>query len=189
MLYYTAIICIFAFTDINMEKIIITRYLSPAGEMILGSYCGELCICNWVSGKRRAYLEHKIRRVLNAEYEEGISPILKETIAQLDGFFDGRRTDFTIPVRFIGSEFQCKVWAELVKIPFGTTISYAELARRINNPKAVRAVASANASNPVSIFVPCHRVIGSNNKLTGYAGGLMAKELLLELEARIVANR
>ena len=76
-----------------------------------------------------------------------------------------------------------------MKIPFGTTISYAELARRINNPKAVRAVASANASNPVSIFVPCHRVIGSNNKLTGYAGGLMAKELLLELEARIVANR
>jgi len=102
--------------------------------------------------------------------------------------FAGYRKIFDIPV-FYRSEFQCTVWGELMKIPYGTTISYGELARRIRNPKAVRAVASANATNPISIFAPCHRVIGSNHKLTGYGGGLDAKKGLLELErSKTVGN-
>ena len=103
-------------------------------------------------------------------------------VYELEEYFAGHRKIFDIPVVFTGSEFQCTVWEELMKIPYGRTISYGELARRIHNPKAVRAVASANATNPISILVPCHRVIGSNHKLTGYGGGLDAKKGLLELE-------
>ena len=101
---------------------------------------------------------------------------------ELNEYFAGERRAFDLPIQFAGSDFQCRVWSELMKIPYGTTISYAELARRIGNSKAVRAVASANATNQISIFVPCHRVIGSNRKLTGYGGGLDAKQALLSLE-------
>lgn len=172
-------------TTNKMETIKITRYQSPVGEMILGSYMDKLCLCDWAVEKRRRTIDRRICRHLNAEYEAGTSDIINQTIAQLDEYFAGKRKEFSIPVVFTGSPFQCNVWAELMKIPYGSTISYAELATRINNPKAVRAVASANATNPISIFVPCHRVIGSNHKLTGYGGGLDAKQGLLALEARI----
>lgn len=150
--------------------------------MILGSFGDELCICDWAVEKHRGTIDRRIKRHLNAEFETGSSAVIDQTIQELDEYFSGKRKVFDIPVRFTGSEFQCAVWSELMKIPYGTTISYAELARRIGNPKAVRAVASANATNPISIFVPCHRVIGSNHKLTGYGGGLPAKQGLLELE-------
>ncbi len=106
-------------------------------------------------------------------------------MAQLDEYFSRKRTAFDIPLAFIGTDFQKAVWNELLNIPYGTTISYAKLSQRLNNPKAIRAVAAANGANPISIFVPCHRVIGSNHKLTGYGGGLAAKKILLELEAGI----
>lgn len=163
-------------------KIMTTRYLSPAGEMIIGSWGDRLCICDWATEKRRTTIDRRIKRHLCAEYEEGMSPVVEKAIAQLNEYFAGKRRAFDIPTVFTGSEFQCAVWGELMKIPYATTISYSELARRICNPKAVRAVAGANATNPISIFVPCHRVIGSNHKLTGYGGGLDAKRLLLELE-------
>lgn len=153
--------------------------------MLIGSYKDKLCICDWALEKRRGTIDRRICRHLNAEYEEGTSPVIEQAIGQLKEYFSGKRTEFTIPVVFTGSEFQCQVWSELMKIPYGVTISYAELARRIDNPKAVRAVASTNATNPISIFVPCHRVIGSNHKLTGYGGGLEAKEGLLSLEKRV----
>lgn len=171
-----------------MATIKTARYQSPVGEMILGSYDGKLCICDWAIEKRRGTIDRRICRHLNAEYEDGTSETIDRAIAQLDEYFAGKRKEFPIPVAFTGSPFQCGVWAELMRIPYGATISYAELARRINNPKAVRAVASANATNPISIFVPCHRVIGSNHELTGYGGGLDAKQALLELEARTSAT-
>ena len=89
---------------------------------------------------------------------------------------------FDVPLLFVGTDFQKTVWNELLNIPFGTTVSYGEMARRIGMPKAVRAVANANGANAMSIFVPCHRVIGSNRSLTGYGGGLEAKRKMLELE-------
>jgi len=103
-------------------------------------------------------------------------------VSQLEEYFSGQRREFTVPLEFAGTEFQCRVWSELKKIPYGETVSYAELARRIGNPAAVRAVAAAVGANPISIFVPCHRVVGSDGSLTGYAGGLDAKRLLLDLE-------
>jgi methylated-DNA-[protein]-cysteine S-methyltransferase len=101
---------------------------------------------------------------------------------QLEEFFSGKRQTFDFPLAPKGSDFQKRVWAELIKIPFGETISYGELARRIGNPAASRAVGRANATNPIALIVPCHRVIGTNGKLTGYAGGLDLKDKLLAWE-------
>lgn len=167
-----------------MGTIKITHYQSPAGEMLLGTYGDRLCMCDWAIEKRRLTIDRRICRRLDAKYEYGSSYVIRQAIMELDEYFNGKRHDFSVPLMFTGTEFQCRVWTELNKIPYGTTITYGELARRIGNPNAVRAVASANASNPLSIFVPCHRVIGRDNKLTGYAGGLAAKQLLLEIEAQ-----
>ncbi len=169
-----------------MKPILIKRWQSPVGEMLIGSHDGKLCLCDWAVEKRRGTIDRRIQRHLNARYETGTSEIIERAVAQLEAYFAGRRQTFDIPLVFTGSEFQNTVWRELLHIPYGTTISYAELARRIRNPKAVRAVAAANAANPISIFVPCHRVIGSNHTLTGYAGGLDAKKRLLELETATV---
>lgn len=110
-------------------------------------------------------------------------PILMEAARQLEEFFNRERRDFDLPISPSGTDFQMKVWKELCNIPYGETISYGELARRIGNPNASRAVGLANGANPISIIVPCHRVIGANGKLTGYGGGLPRKEKLLALEA------
>lgn len=108
--------------------------------------------------------------------------VLLETERQLNDYFAGRRDSFSVPLDFAGTEFQKKVWAALLAIPFGQTRSYAQIARQIGHPKAVRAVGAANGKNPISIIAPCHRVIGSSGKLTGFAGGLETKAFLLELE-------
>jgi len=107
---------------------------------------------------------------------------------QVNEFFAGKRKSFDIPLAPRGTEFQRRVWAELLKIPFGETISYGELARRIGNPAASRAVGRANATNPIGVIVPCHRVIGMNGKLTGYAGGLALKDKLLNWERAIISR-
>lgn len=171
-----------------MRTIKTTRYQSPVGELIVGASGDKLCLCDWALEQRSSATCRRICRHLNAEYEEGITDTIDKAAAQLNEYFEGIRTEFTIPVQFAGSDFQCRVWSELMKIPYATTVSYAELARRIGNPKAVRAVASAIAANPVSILVPCHRVIGSNRRLTGYAGGIVAKEALLDLETRAAGS-
>ncbi len=101
---------------------------------------------------------------------------------QLDEYFAGTRTTFELPLHPVGTEFQRTVWHELGQIPYGITISYGELARRINKPAAVRAVGAANGRNPLPIVVPCHRVIGRDGSLTGFSGGLSTKEFLLKLE-------
>jgi len=102
---------------------------------------------------------------------------------QLKEYFAGKRCDFDLPLSMEGTEFRRRVWKELTRIPYGTTISYGELARRVGNDKASRAVGLANGCNPIGIIVPCHRVIGANGTLTGYAGGLERKKILLDLEA------
>ncbi|ERK18311.1 MAG: methylated-DNA--[protein]-cysteine S-methyltransferase [Pantoea sp.] len=109
-------------------------------------------------------------------------PILCETERQLGEYFAGQRQQFDLPYDTVGTEFQKKVWQALITIPFGETRSYRQIAEQIGNPKAVRAVGAANGKNPLSIVAPCHRVIGSNGKLTGFAGGLPVKAFLLELE-------
>ncbi|MGN6792210.1 MAG: methylated-DNA--[protein]-cysteine S-methyltransferase [Streptosporangiaceae bacterium] len=112
-------------------------------------------------------------------------PVLAAAARQLDAYFDGELTDFDLPLALDGSPFQRTVWAGLQDIPYGQTISYGELARRIGQPSASRAVGLANGRNPVSIVVPCHRVIGANGSLTGYGGGMDRKRFLLALEQRV----
>ena len=111
-------------------------------------------------------------------------PELAPVATQLAAYFDRRLQTFDLPLDMRGTPFQCEVWQALTAIPFGATCSYGQIAERIGRPKAVRAVGAANGANPVPVIVPCHRVIGSNGKLTGYAGGLGLKQRLLELEGR-----
>jgi methylated-DNA-[protein]-cysteine S-methyltransferase len=110
--------------------------------------------------------------------------ILRVAIKQIEEYFKGARVDFELPLDIKGTPFREKVWKELLKIPYGETISYKELALRIDNPKAIRAVGGANNKNPISIIIPCHRVIGSDNSLVGYGGGIENKKWLLEFEKR-----
>lgn len=110
------------------------------------------------------------------------SPLIKATMEQLQEYFQGKRKDFDIPMEAKGTEFQKSVWDQLLKVPYGETCSYGEIAKRIGNPKASRAIGMANNRNPISIIIPCHRVIGASGKLVGYGGGLDIKERLLKLE-------
>lgn len=168
-----------------LNVIQIQRYHSPCGDLILGSFQGKLCLCDWAVEKHRDVVDIRLRKVLKASYEEKTSDIIQETSRQLDEYFDSKRTVFDIPLLFVGTEFQKKVWHKLLEIPYGKTISYGELAKQLNIPKAVRAVANANGANAISIIAPCHRVIGSDHSLTGYGGGLTAKKMLLDLELNL----
>ena len=121
--------------------------------------------------------------------EDAEDPVLREAAHQLAEYFDGARTAFDLPLAAAGTEFQARVWRELGGIGYGETLSYGEVARRIGSPGASRAVGLANGSNPISIVVPCHRVIGANGKLTGYGGGLPRKAMLLDFERAVRAGR
>ncbi|WP_439212817.1 methylated-DNA--[protein]-cysteine S-methyltransferase [Duffyella gerundensis] len=124
------------------------------------------------------------RRVrLDPRIENADHPLLLQAEQQLQEYFAGTRQRFDLPLDFAGTEFQRKVWAALVSIPFGETRSYKQIAEQIGHPSAMRAVGAANGRNPVSIIAPCHRVIGANGKLTGFAGGLDIKAFLLSLES------
>ena len=159
-------------------------YQSPYGELLLGSFGDKLCLCDWMlNEKRRVPVDKRIRQALHADYEEGTSEVIARAIIQLDEYFACKRTIFDVPLLAVGTEFQRTVWQELQNIPYGKTVSYGELSRKLGNPKAVRAVAAANGANALSILIPCHRVVGSNHTLIGYAGGLAAKQGLLALEA------
>jgi len=115
--------------------------------------------------------------------KENPSSLTNLCATQLKDFFDGKRNDFTLPLRPAGTTFQIQVWNELQKIPFGRTISYMELARRLGDEKKIRAAGTANGRNPIPIIIPCHRVIGSDGSLVGYGGGLDKKKWLLEFES------
>jgi methylated-DNA-[protein]-cysteine S-methyltransferase len=167
-----------------MEKIIVFRYDSPLGGLMLGALGGELCMCDWVLGRSREAVRARLTRLLDARFEEGDSDVIARAAAQLDEYFAGRRRVFDLPLLLAGTDFQRAAWEELRRIPYGTTMSYAEMATRMGVPRAVRAVAGANRVNAISIIVPCHRVIGSDGTLTGYGGGLETKKALLELERK-----
>ncbi len=128
-----------------------------------------------------------IEIVFNAQEESlsSDSPIINQCITELEEYFEGTRTTFDVPIKIGGTEFQNKVWNELLKIPYGKTISYSELAIRLGDIKTIRAAASANGKNKLPIIVPCHRVIGKDGSLVGFSGGLDKKEWLLRLEGVI----
>ena len=127
----------------------------------------------------------RIRRYMNADFTMASSAVIEQTVNQLDDYFAGHLTAFNIPLHPVGTDFQHRVWKALLDIPYGQTRSYMEIAKSIGNPQGVRAVAQAIGANGIGIIIPCHRVIGSNHSLTGFAGGLDKKQLLLQLERTI----
>jgi methylated-DNA-[protein]-cysteine S-methyltransferase len=132
----------------------------------------------------RESIDTRVRNHINGVFIEGESDIIIQTKSELTEYFAGKRKYFSIPLLLCGTEFQKSVWNELLKIEYGKTKSYLELSNNLKNPDAIRAVAAANGANAISIFIPCHRIIGSNGNLIGYAGGLIAKKNLLKLESQ-----
>ncbi len=163
----------------------VRAWRAPVGELLLGSFRGELCLCDWRYRRMRTTIDVRIQRGLQAEYAEGASPVIEQARAQLNAYFAGERTTFDLPLRIVGTDFQQRVWQALLAVPYGTTLSYAALTAKVAEPTAIRAVASANGANALSIIVPCHRIIGSNGEMTGYAGGVGVKRRLLELERAV----
>jgi methylated-DNA-[protein]-cysteine S-methyltransferase len=133
----------------------------------------------------RETVDSRLKIGFDAEFVKQDDEILKETRKQLDEYFDMSRKEFDIPIITVGTDFQKSVWEGLLNIPYGTTSSYLQLAKNINNEKAVRAVANANAANSIALIIPCHRIIGTNGELTGYGGGLALKKRLLDLEKNL----
>ena len=147
-----------------------------------------LYTCKYQFENISLYLVATETHLINIQFTQPQKALLQTTellsmaTIQLDEYFQGKRTTFSLPFKLIGAPFQLAVWKELQNIPYGQTTSYKEIAQKINKPKAYRAVGMANNKNPLPIIIPCHRVIGSNGKLIGYAGGLNLKNYLLELE-------
>ncbi len=168
-----------------MNKITIQYFKSPYGELILGTYKNQLCLADWRYRKMRNAIDKRISTELNAEFIKENSEIIELTKTQLTEYFEGKRKSFDIPLLFVGTDFQKTVWNTLLEIPYGTTETYLGLSKKIKNEKAIRAVASANGANAISIIVPCHRIIGSDGNLVGYAGGLSVKKKLLILEGAL----
>ena len=152
---------------------------------MLGSFGERLCMCNWTVEKHPGRVERRLRERLGAEFAERETEVVRAAARELDEYFAGRRRSFDVPLLFAGSDFQEKVWRGLADVLYGETVTYSELAQMLGVPKSVRAVANANGANAISIFAPCHRVIGQDGSLTGYGGGLAAKKFLLELECGV----
>ena len=165
-----------------MTAVNVQYYLSPCGELLLASVGDELCLCDWKAQPCAERNMRRLERLLGAQFREQSSPVLERTKIELDEYFAGRRTSFDIPLRHVGTPFQISVWKVLQEIPYGETRTYLEIARKVNNLKGVRAVAQAIGANGIGILIPCHRVIGSDRSLTGFAGGLAAKRTLLQIE-------
>jgi methylated-DNA-[protein]-cysteine S-methyltransferase len=158
------------------------HYESPVGRMILASYEGELVMTDWYYRKQRELIDKRISKFLNADPICQIDPLLLESERQLKAYFKGRLKVFDLPIKPCGSEFQKSVWIKLNEIPFGQLSTYKQLAIELGSLESIRAIAAANGANALSLLVPCHRVVGSDGSLVGYAGGLVAKRKLLSLE-------
>ena len=171
------------------DKIKTEYFKTPFGELILGSFEDKLCLCDWRYRKMRTSIDKRILTELNTTFVEEKSDIIKETKTQLTQYFKKERTEFNIPILLVGSDFQKNVWNTLLQIPFGKTETYLGLSKKLGNEKAIRAVASANGANAISIIIPCHRIVGKDGTLVGYAGGLAAKRKLLDLENALIKSQ
>ena len=168
-----------------MENLIsLHHYDSPCGRLVLASFADRLCLCDWSDNPFAERNRRRIEKYLKATSKTETTSVLEETKRQLDEYFAGKRKAFDIQLCLVGTDFQHKVWNALRSIPYGSTKSYKDIAQCIGKPKAVRAVAGAIGANAISILIPCHRVIGSDHSLTGYAGGLEAKRRLLGMETQ-----
>jgi AraC family transcriptional regulator of adaptative response/methylated-DNA-[protein]-cysteine methyltransferase len=165
-----------------MERIDVTYIDTGVGRMIAAATDRGVCMLAYEDGRHLDLEMRQLERSFGAPLAEGDNPHFEMLRRQLDEYFAGRRREFDIPLCLTGTDFQKQVWNALWRIPYGSTVSYAEQAAMLGRPSAVRAVAGANGKNRISIILPCHRVIGSDGSLTGYGGGVWRKKRLLELE-------
>jgi AraC family transcriptional regulator of adaptative response/methylated-DNA-[protein]-cysteine methyltransferase len=170
-------------TDIQSATgVVVTRIGTPLGPMVAAATSEAVCLLEFADRPKLPTQFRTLTRRLGCVLTPGSNPLLVELARELEAYFETGRADLSVPLLLPGTPFQTETWAELRKVPAGSTVSYAELARRLARPSAVRAVARANGDNRIAILVPCHRVIGSDGSLTGYGGGIWRKRKLLELE-------
>ena len=167
----------------NSGRLEIQYHKTKIGELVLGSYDSKLCLLDFRYRKMRFAVDNRLKKTLNVKFVVQDNKILKETRKQIKEYLMAERKIFDLPILFVGSDFQKQVWDALLKINYGETVSYLDIAKYVGNEKAVRAVASANGANAIAIIIPCHRIIGSNGELVGYGGGIPIKKRLLSLEA------
>ncbi len=158
---------------------------SPLGEIVIADQGSKLCLLEFADGKQLKPHIARLEGFSGTDVVEEDSPILKKAEDQLERYFKGSLTAFDLPMEFHGTPFQKTVWQGLLEIPYGQTVNYGWLAGKIGKPEASRAVGKANGSNPISIIVPCHRVIGKDGSLVGYGGKLWRKKWLLEHEGAL----
>ena len=171
-----------------MPAIQTRTFPSPLGKIIVCATEQGLCLLEFVGSKRIEREQQDLQRLLQREMVVGDNIHLQQTVAELNEYFSGCRTQFSVALHTPATPFQAAVWQALQTIPYGKTVSYQEQAERIGKPTAVRAVANANGANRVSIIIPCHRVIGADGSLTGYGGGLQRKQWLLVHERGELPN-
>jgi AraC family transcriptional regulator of adaptative response/methylated-DNA-[protein]-cysteine methyltransferase len=163
---------------------LIAKIETQLGAMIAGSVEEGICMCEFSDRNTLESELNALKKYLQQEIHEGENDHIKNLRRQIDEYFAGTRKLFDIPLVTPGTEFQKKVWNELLNIPYGATRTYQQQAAALSNPLAIRAMASANGMNRISIIIPCHRVIGSDGSLTGYGGGLHRKKWLLDHEKK-----
>ena len=166
------------------ENIVCSEIDTPIGKMIAGATSEGICLLEFDEPERIEKHRKHFLKLRNLEMVKSDNAIFEELGKQISAYFNQQLTLFSIPLDLIGSGFQCKVWNELKRIPYGETRTYKQQAVAVGNIKSIRAVASANGDNAISIIIPCHRVIGSDGNLTGYGGKLWRKQYLLELESK-----
>ena len=158
---------------------------TPLGRMIAAGYKNRLCRLELLGRKKPVAILKPVAGRLKTEISRGKYPVLDETRKQLKMYFDGRLKKFNLPVELMGTDFQRSVWRQLTRIPHGKTVNYGKIAERVGKPKGARAAGMAIGSNPISIVVPCHRVIGKSGDLVGFGGGLWRKRWLLNHEGAL----
>lgn len=164
--------------------IITTKIATRFGDMIAGVKDDKLCLFDYEYRKMMPSIKQRIMRFWGDEFEEGEHPLFAILQQQLDEYVSGERQDFDLPIIMSGTPFQQNVWQALSEIPYGETRTYMQQSRQLGDEKAIRAVARANGENCLAIIIPCHRVLGSDGSLTGYAGGINVKKWLIQHEAR-----
>jgi len=165
-----------------MNQINIQYCKTVIGELVLGAFDRRLCLLDFRYRRMRAAVDNRIKNGLKGAFVVQDDEILEKTRKQLDEYLSGDRKQFDLPLFMVGTDFQKSVWQALLKVPYGSTSTYLQLAKAVNHEKAVRAVGGANGANAIGLIVPCHRIIGSDGGLVGYGGGLPAKKFLLKLE-------
>ena len=166
-----------------MSQIKVQSHKVNLGELLIGVIDNKLCLFDWRYRRMRKAVDTRLQKYFGCEYQEAPDYLIDTTKNQVREYLAGQRQTFDIPMALAGTDFQKRVWEYLIRIPYGETRSYGQMAQEMGDVKAVRAVANANGANAMSLIVPCHRITESNGGLGGYAGGLPAKKKLLELES------